>query len=152
MLEPGTIAPAFELPDQNGEMVSLSDLLGRSHVVLFFYPKDNTMVCTLEVCAFRDAHDELLEEDAVVLGISSDPVDSHLHFAERWRLPYRLLADKDSMVRKAYDIPKTFGLFPGRVTYVIDKQGIIRTALNDPLRASHHVRSALRTLKAQRTS
>ncbi len=152
MLEPGTIAPTFELPDQNGEMVSLSDLLGRSHVVLFFYPKDNTMVCTLEVCAFRDAHDELLEEDAVVLGISSDPVDSHLHFAERWKLPYRLLADKDSMVRKAYDIPKTFGLFPGRVTYVIDKQGIIRTALNDPLRASPHVRSALRTLKAQRTS
>ncbi len=152
MLEVGCRAPDFELLDQDGEVVRLSDHHGRQHVVLFFYPKDNTMVCTLEVCAFRDAHGALSDTGAVVLGISSDPVTSHRSFASRWELPYRLLADTDGAVRQAYDIPRTFGLFPGRVTYVIDKEGTIRSAVNDPLRASRHVQEALRALKDQRTS
>jgi peroxiredoxin Q/BCP len=151
MLDIGEPAPAFELPDQNGQPVRLFDLLGSRNVVLFFYPKDNTLVCNLEVCAFRDAHAELLGSDATVLGVSGDPVGSHRAYAERWGLPYQLLTDADGAVREAYQVGRTLGLFPGRVTYVIDKEGLVRAAVNDPLRAGVHVREALAALQDQRT-
>ncbi len=152
MLEIGTPAPAFELLDQDGLPVRLSAFKDQCNVVLFFYPKDNTLVCTLEVCAFRDAHDALMDLDAIVLGISCDPVASHLSFSKRWHLPYQLLTDMDGAVRDAYDVGRTFGLFAGRVTYVIDKDGIIRGAMNDPWRANQHVREALNALESQSTS
>lgn len=152
MLEIGTRAPDFAMPDQHGNIVRLSDFRGRNNVVLFFYPKDNTRICTLEACAFRDAHPDMTGLDAVLFGISSDAVDSHHSFAARWNLPYRLLSDIDGAVRKAFNVHKTLGLFPGRVTYVIDRDGIIRGAVNDPLSASRHVREALNTLKGQSTS
>lgn len=152
MLEPGTHAPDFELLDQDGVPVRLSAYRGQSNVVLFFYPKDNTLVCTLEVCAFRDAHAALMDVDAVVLGISNDPVSSHLSFAKRWKLPYQLLSDPDGSVRRSYEVNRTLGLFAGRVTYVIDREGIIRRAVNDPFRAFHHVQEALEALKVQSTS
>lgn len=151
MLDIGEPAPEFELPDQSGRPVRLSDLLGTRNVVLFFYPKDNTLVCNLEVCAFRDAHSELLGLDAIVLGVSADPVESHRAYAERWSLPYKLLIDADGAVRAAYQVGRTLGLFPGRVTYVIDKDGLVRAAVNDPLRAGVHVKEALATLNDQRT-
>lgn len=152
MLEIGTPAPDFMLEDQHGGLVRLSDFKGRHNVVLFFYPKDNTRICTLEVCAFRDAYPDMTGLDAVLFGISSDAVDSHRSFSARWNLPYRLLSDTDGGVRKAFKVNKTLGLFPGRVTYVIDRDGIIRGAVNDPLSASRHVREALGTLKGQSTS
>ncbi|MBL7953346.1 MAG: peroxiredoxin [Flavobacteriales bacterium] len=152
MLELRTPAPDFELLDQDGEPVRLSSFRGQHNVVLFFYPKDNTRICTLEVCAFRDAHPAMTDQDAVVFGISSDPVGSHHSFSQRWKLPYRLLSDTDGAVRNAYRVNRTLGLFPGRVTYVIDHEGIIRGAVNDPLSASRHVREALDLLKAQSTS
>lgn len=151
MLEVGTRAPDFELRDQDGIAVRLSDHQGHHNVVLFFYPKDNTRICTLEVCAFRDAHAELVGQDAVVLGISGDPVGSHRSFSDRWALPYRLLSDLDGSVRRAFQVERTLGLFPGRVTYVIDREGVVRGAVNDPLSASRHVREALRTLHGHRT-
>lgn len=151
MLEIGTPAPDFELADQAGRPVRLSGHRGHN-VVLFFYPKDNTRICTLEVCAFRDAHDDLTGLDAVVLGISGDGTDSHRAFADRWNLPYPLLSDTDGATRKAFSVHRTLGLFPGRVTYVIDREGIIRAAVNDPLSASRHVREALDALKAHSTS
>ncbi len=152
MLEVGTPAPDFELLDQDGVSVRLSAFRGQSNVVIFFYPKDNTLVCTLEVCAFRDAHPTLMDQDAVVLGISNDPVGSHHAFSHKWNLPYQLLSDPDGAVRKAFDVHRTFGLFAGRVTYIIDREGFIRGAVNDPWRASHHVREALDVLKVQSTS
>jgi len=152
MLSLGTLAPDFELLDQDGLPVRMSAYKGQSNVVLFFYPKDNTLVCTLEVCAFRDAHEELMDLDAVVLGISCDPVLSHLSFSKRWKLPYQLLTDGDGAVRDAYSVGRTFGLFAGRVTYVVDREGVIRGALNDPIRANQHVRQALIALEAQSTS
>lgn len=152
MLEVGKPAPDFELLDQDGLPVRLSAYRGQSNVVLFFYPKDNTLVCTLEVCAFRDAHAVLMDLDAVVLGVSGDPVTSHLSFSQRWKLPYQLLTDPDGAVREAYGVVRTMGLFGGRITYVIDKEGNIRSAVNDPLRANHHVREALQALEAQSTS
>lgn len=151
MLDIGETAPDFELADQDGTFTRLSELRGKRNVVLFFYPKDNTLVCTLEVCAFRDAHIELLAQEAEVIGISNDPQGSHKEVAERWHLPYRLLSDTDGEVRKAYMVGRTLGLFPGRVTYVIDKEGRVRGAVNDPLRAKQHVEEALRTLRDQRT-
>lgn len=151
MLDIGEEAPDFELIDQDGTGIRLSDLRGKRNVVLFFYPKDNTLVCTLEVCAFRDAHMELLAREAEVIGISNDPQRSHKEVAQRWQLPYHLLSDVNGEVRKAYRVGRTLGLFPGRVTYIIDKQGRVRGSINDPLRARQHVEEALRTLADQRT-
>ena len=151
MLDIGDEAPDFELRDQDGTVFHLSDLRGTKNVVLFFYPKDNTFVCTLEVCAFRDAHIEMLAHEAEVIGISNDAALSHKEVIARWQLPYRLLCDPEGVVRNAYQVGRTLGLFPGRVTYVIDKEGRIRGAVNDPLRARPHVQEALRTLEAQRT-
>lgn len=151
MLDIGDIAPEFELQDQDGHTVRLADFHGVRKVVLFFYPKDNTLVCNLEVCAFRDAHLDLLAMGAVVLGISTDPVGSHRAVVDRWSLPYQLLTDVEGKVRDAYQVGRTLGLFPGRVTYVIDKEGIIRGAINDPLRAGLHVRESLDLLKGQRS-
>ena len=151
MLDIGEPAPEFELADQEGRPVRLADFHGEHNVVLFFYPKDNTLVCNLEVCAFRDAYGDLLEKEAVVLGVSSDPIASHKAYAERWNLPYRLLTDGDGSVREAYHVGRTLGLFPGRVTYVIDKEGLVRGAINDPLRAGIHVREALEALRDQRS-
>ena len=151
MLDIGEPAPEFELPDQTGQTVRLSDFQGVRNVVLFFYPKDNTLVCNLEVCAFRDAYVDLLAMDAVVLGVSSDPVGSHKAYAERWGLPYKLLTDVDGSVRQAYLVGRTLGLFPGRVTYVINKEGIVCGAVNDPLRAGSHVKESLAALADQRT-
>ena len=152
MLELGSKAPDFELLDQDGELVRLSSFLGERSVVLFFYPRDNTLVCTIEVCAFRDAHMDLHAKEAVVFGISNDTIPSHKGIVERWRLPYRLLSDPEGDVRKAYQVGRTLGLFPGRVTYVIDKDGVVRAAVDDPLRAGIHVKEALRALAAQSTS
>lgn len=152
MLEIGSIAPDFELFDQDGVPVRLSAFRGQCNVVIFFYPKDNTLVCTLEVCAFRDAHHALMDMDAVVLGISNDAVGSHRSFATRWKLPYQLLTDTNGEVREAFDVGRTLGLFAGRVTYVIDKLGVVRGAVSDPLRANQHVREALSALEAQSTS
>lgn len=151
MLDIGEEAPDFELTDQDGRAFRLSDLRGRRNAVLFFYPKDNTLVCTLEVCAFRDAHLEMLAHEAEVVGISGDNARSHKEVVDRWHLPYRLLCDTEAAVRNAYQVGRTLGLFPGRVTYVIDKEGRIRGAVNDPLRAKQHVQEALKALHAQRT-
>ena len=151
MLDIGVEAPDFDLSDQNGERVRLRDFHGKRNVVLFFYPKDNTLVCTLEVCAFRDAHMELLAQQAEVFGISGDPVSSHKAVCTKWRLPYRLLSDEGGEVRRAYKVGRTLGLFPGRVTYVIDMEGRVRGSVNDPLRAKQHVQQALKALNDQRT-
>lgn len=152
MLDIGEEAPDFELNDQDGAIVRLSDARGERNTVIFFYPKDNTLVCTLEMCAFRDAHMELLAHEAEVIGISGDPVGSHKEVARRWQLPYRLLTDTDGSVRKLYRVGRTLGLFPGRVTYVIDKQGRVRGAIKDPLRAKQHVQEALKMLAVQRSA
>jgi thioredoxin-dependent peroxiredoxin len=122
----GSVAPDFTLPSQTGEMVSLEDFVGEKPVVLFFYPKDDTLGCTKEVCAFRENFQEFEKLDAEVIGISSDSVDSHRGFAEKHRLPFTLLSDEGGKIRKLYEVPNTLGIFPGRVTYVLDREGIVR--------------------------
>ena len=147
-VEEGDIAPDFTLPSQSGQMVSLKDFIGEKPVVLFFYPKDDTPGCTKEACAFRDDYQGFGKLDAEVVGISSDSVESHRRFAAKHNLPYTLLSDEEGKVRKLYGVPNTLGLFPGRVTYVIDREGIVRHVFSSQLGAEKHVEEALVALRS----
>jgi thioredoxin-dependent peroxiredoxin len=142
----GARAPDFALPSQTGEKLRLEDFLGKP-VVLFFYPKDNTLGCTKEVCAFRDDFEEFGKLDAEVIGISSDSVESHKAFAEEHDLPFALLSDRGGKIRKLYGVPNTLGLFPGRVTYVVDEAGVVRHIFSSQLSVERHVQEAIGALR-----
>jgi thioredoxin-dependent peroxiredoxin len=147
-VDAGSKAPTFTLPSQSGEMVSLEDFIGTKPVVLFFYPKDDTPGCTKEVCAFRDRFEGFRRVDAEVIGISSDSVDSHDRFAAKHDLPFTLLSDEGGKVRRLYGVPNAFGLFPGRVTYVIDEEGVVRHVFSSQLGVEQHVEEALKALQS----
>ena len=147
----GSKAPNFTLPSQSGEMASLDDYLGKKPVVLFFYPKDDTPGCTKEACAFRDSFEQFRELDAEVIGVSSDSVESHRRFAGKHSLPFTLLSDEGGKVRKLYGVPNTFVVFPGRVTYVIDKFGVVRRIFSSQVGAEKHVEEALKVLQYMRS-
>ena len=142
----GDPAPAVTLDLQDGRSINLSDFRGERSVVLFFYPKDNTPVCTAEACSFRDAYSDISGLDAEVIGISSDSVGSHQKFAEKHNLPFPLASDPNGTLRRAFGVPRTLGLFPGRTTYVIDKSGVVRLVFSAALSADKHVAEAKRTL------
>jgi peroxiredoxin Q/BCP len=142
----GTKAPDVSLHLHDGSTVNLSDFEKHQSVVLFFYPKDNTPVCTSEACSFRDAYSDLTGLDAVVIGISSDTQDSHKEFAEKYSLPYLLASDTDGTLRKAFGVTRTLGILPGRATYVIDKNGVVRLAFSSQFSAAKHVAKARETL------
>ena len=146
-IQEGDSAPDFLLKNQKGEEVSLKSFKGKKNVVLYFYPKDDTPGCTKEACTFRDQYEVLLKKGAEVIGVSSDSVDSHSKFALKYHLPFSLLADEGGKLRKAYGVQKTMGLLPGRVTYVIDKEGIVRKVFSSQLNATQHVEEALEALK-----
>jgi thioredoxin-dependent peroxiredoxin len=143
----GSKARDFTLPSQSGEMVSLKDFIGTKPVVLFFYPKDDTPGCTKQACAFRDDYEEFGKLDAEVIGISSDSVESHRRFASKHDLPFTLLSDEGGKVRKLYGVQNSFGLFPGRVTYVIDENGVVRHIFSSQLGVEKHVEEALQALQ-----
>jgi peroxiredoxin Q/BCP len=143
----GETAPDFALPDQDGRQVRLSDYRGKQPVVLFFYPKDHSPVCTQEACAFRDAYERFLELGAEVIGISADSVKTHQGFAQRNQLQYRLLADTDSAVHGLYGAKTLFGLMNDRVTFVIDREGVIRHRFSDMMNGAAHVHEMLKVLQ-----
>ena len=147
-VEVGSTAPDFSLLSQSGQMVNLKDFIGEKPVVLFFYPKDDTPGCTKQACAFRDDYEGFEKLDAEVIGISSDSVESHRSFAAKHNLPYTLLSDEERKLRKLYGVSNTLGLFPGRVTYVIDKKGIVRHVFSSQLGAEKHVEQALKSLRS----
>ena len=136
MLEVGTKAPSFSLPDQNGVIHTLEEYKGKK-VILYFYPKDNTSGCTKQACAFGDLYPQFMEKNAVVLGVSKDSVQSHKKFEEKYGLPFTLLSDTEQEVIQAYDVWKekknygkvSFGVV--RSTYLIDEEGIIIRALGN---------------------
>ncbi len=142
-LTPGSPAPDVSLALHNGESVRIPNLWRDKPVVLFFYPKNNTAICTKEACAFRDAYQDFVDAGATVVGVSGDSIASHQAFAEQHRLPYLLATDADGALRRAFGVPKTLGLFPGRVTYVIDREGVVRQVFSAQLAADRHVREAL---------
>jgi thioredoxin-dependent peroxiredoxin len=147
-VQPGDTAPDFALPEASGRTVRLSDFRGRKPVVLYFYPKDDTPGCTKESCAFRDQYQDFQDAGAEVIGVSSDSPESHARFAEKHRLPFTLLADRGGAVRKQYGVPATLGLLPGRVTYVIDRHGVVRHVFNSQFQATQHVAEAIGALRS----
>jgi peroxiredoxin Q/BCP len=149
-LSVGSKAPEFTLNDQDGKPVSLADFRGQKSVVVYFYPKDDTPGCTAEACSFRDQFTEFSDAGAEVIGISSDSEASHKKFADKHKLPFTLLSDRGGKVRTAFGVPATFGLLPGRVTFVIDKEGVVRHAFNSQINATKHVAESLAVLKASR--
>jgi len=144
----GDKAPDFSLPSQNGETVKLSDFLGEKVVVLYFYPKDDTPGCTKESCAFRDSYQVFQENGAEVIGISSDSTNSHQQFANKYNLPFTLLSDTKSEVRNLFGVPPTLFILPGRVTYIIDKEGVVRHIFDSQLNFQGHVDEALKTVRS----
>jgi peroxiredoxin Q/BCP len=149
MLKIGDKAPDFELVNQHGKTVKLSELCKQKMVVLFFYPKNETRGCTAEACAFRDQHQDFAEAGAEVIGISGDSMESHQSFAKNHNLNYQLLSDHNNKVRKLFGVPNTFIFIPGRVTFVIDKQMQIVHVFDSMRQFEQHVAEALKAIKEQ---
>ncbi len=147
-LKIGSQIPLFRLPDQDGNVFDISTILGKKNLVIYFYPKDETQGCTKEACSFRDSYEVFKDYDAEVIGISSDSVDSHRNFKEHHHLPFILLSDEKKEVRELFGVPKSMlGLLPGRVTYIIDKKGIVQHIFNSQLNPEKHIDSAIEVLK-----
>ncbi|MCU0269468.1 MAG: peroxiredoxin [Acidimicrobiales bacterium] len=142
----GELAPDFELDSQHGTRVRLSELRGR-WVVVYFYPHDDTPGCTAESCSFRDAYEDFTDAGAEVLGVSGDSVASHEQFAAKHRLPFTLLADEGDAVRRAWGVKSTLGILPGRVTFVIAPDGVVRKVFSSQVRTGRHVSEALQAIR-----
>ena len=138
----GTVAPNFTVKDTNGNTVQLSDFKGKT-VVLYFYPKDDTPGCTKEAQGFRDSYPEYQGKDMVVLGVSTDDEASHKKFTEKYGLPFKLLADVDGAITKAYDVDG--GGYAKRVTYIIDGEGKISQVF-DKVNTTSHAQDILATV------
>ena len=144
-LKVGDQIPSFSLKDQNGN-IKTSDKF-KKPLVLFFYPKDDTPGCTIEACGFRDKYDLFKILGAEVWGISNGNSQSHLDFANKNNLPYPLLCDINNILRRKFGVPKKLGFIEGRVTYIIDSNGIIIHIFEDLLNGPAHIKEAIRALK-----
>lgn len=152
MLKPGSSAPTFTLPDQDGTPVTLSKLLKAGPLILYFYPADFTPGCTREACTLRDLHEQILAVGLQVVGVSPQSAESHRKFRERYQLPFPLLSDLDKVVIKAYDVNGPLGFGVRRATFLIGKDGRIEAAVLADLKIAEHeqfVRAALQLRGAQ---
>jgi|SRR5580658_7158838 peroxiredoxin Q/BCP len=142
VLKVGQQAPAFDVSASDGKRIQLEDFRGKKNVVLYFYPRDFTRVCTQEACGFRDMYEELRGQDAEVIGVSLDSDDSHKKFAVEFKLPFPLVADKNRSIAKSYEVIDLFRGLLGivkRITFVIDKQGNIAQIFHAELSADAHL-------------
>ena len=146
-VQTGERAPEFSLSDDAGRRVTLAELRATGPVVLYFYPKDHTLGCTVEACTFRDSYQDFKDAGATVVGVSEDGAESHESFKSKHSLPFVLLSDPGGSTAKAYGVKKTLGLLPGRVTFVIDRDGIVRSAFDSQVRVREHVQQALDVVK-----
>lgn len=145
-LQVGEPLPHFTAVDSQGNPFHSKDYYGKP-LVIYFYPKDDTRVCTEQACSFRDQYEDFKALGAEVIGVSSDSIKSHQKFASRYRLPFILLSDSNKKLRKLFGVPNDlFGLLPGRVTYVIDKNGIVQMVFNS-MSGKIHIQKALQILK-----
>lgn len=144
----GDKIPLFMLTDQYGELFNIESVLGKKNLVIYFYPKDDTPGCTAEACSFRDHFAEFTKYDCEVIGISGDDENSHRNFALKHRINFTLLSDRGDQLRTKFGVPTSlFGLIPGRVTYIVDKNGVIRHTFNSQVQISKHISKALKILK-----
>jgi peroxiredoxin Q/BCP len=145
-LKEGDIVPNFKVKTQSGEPFELSNYIGKP-LVIYFYPKDNTPGCTTQACSFRDQYQDFQDLGAEVIGISGDSEASHDKFTQKYKLPFILLSDGNKKIRNAFGVPTHFfGLMPGRVTYIIDKEGKI-VSVFDNIKANVHIEHALKMIK-----
>jgi peroxiredoxin Q/BCP len=142
----GDEAPDFELTTAEGGTVRLSSFRGEKNVVVYFYQKDFSPGCTKEACSFRDNYERFRELNTEVLGVSTDDAASHSEFAEEYELPFPLLIDEEQRVSDMYGARRLFGLLPKRVTFVIDKSGVVRNVYSSETRPRSHIEEALETV------
>ena len=146
-LKVGDRIPNFKAKDSKGEEFEIQSFLGKCPLVIYFYPKDNTPGCTAQACSFRDQYEDFKDLGAEVIGISADSVASHQKFSRQYKLPFILLSDYDKKIRTLFGVPSNlFGLIPGRVTYVVDKNGTI-SMIFDSMSAGIHITKALAAIK-----
>ena len=146
-LKVGDKVPNFLSIDTNGAPFDSQNCIGKKPVVLYFYPKDNTPGCTAQACSFRDQYEDFIDLGAEVIGVSSDSVAAHQKFTKQYNLPFILLSDSNKKIRNLFGVPSgMFGLLPGRVTYVINKEGII-VMVFDSMLATKHISKALEAIK-----
>jgi peroxiredoxin Q/BCP len=147
-IELGDVIPHFTAIDANGEEFDTKEYIGKKPLVIYFYPKNNTPGCTAQACGFRDQYQDFTDLGAEVIGISSDSVDSHNAFAKQYKLPFILLSDTDKKIRKLFGVPSgLLGVLPGRVTYIVDKQGKVVLVFDDSINATKHIAEALEAIK-----
>ena len=146
-LKKGDSIPNFKAKDTKGNDFDSQKLIGQKPLVIYFYPKDNTPGCTAQACSFRDQYEDFKDLGAEVIGISSDTVESHQKFMKQYKLPFILLSDHDKKIRRLFGVPSgMFGMLPGRVTYVVDKEGKIIMVF-DSMLATKHIPKALEAVK-----
>lgn len=146
-LQVGDRIPNFVAKDTNGNDFDSQDIVGKKPFVIYFYPKDNTPGCTAQACSFRDQYEDFKDLGAEVIGVSSDSVASHQKFTNEYKLPFILLSDNDKKIRALFGVKADlFGLIPGRVTYVVDKNGILRMIF-DSMQATKHIPKALEAIR-----
>jgi peroxiredoxin Q/BCP len=147
-IQVGDKIPSFSLKDQNNTIFSSTNFIGKKAMIIYFYPKDDTPGCTKEACSFRDEFEDFVELNAEIIGISSDSVESHKEFAKKYNLPFTLLADTKKEVQKLFGVPKSIlGMIPGRVTYVVDKNGTVIYIFNSLRNAEQHIVEAKKALR-----
>lgn len=142
----GDTAPQFTAKDTNGNLFESQSIIGKQAVVIYFYPKDETRVCTEQACSFRDNYQQFKDLGAEVIGISSDSVQSHIKFKSKYQLPFILLSDSEKKIRKQFGVENSLFIIPGRETFVIDKSGIIQLIFNSMM-GEIHISKALAILK-----
>jgi peroxiredoxin Q/BCP len=146
-IKEGDKMPLFSLPDQDGSIVNMADKIGKTALVIYFYPKDFTSGCTMEAHEFREMHEEFQKNGAEVYGISNDSVESHKNFATEHELPFRLLSDADNKVRDMFGAWSMGGI-PGRITYLVDRKGVVRMVFSSMTQPKKHIEEGLKALRA----
>jgi thioredoxin-dependent peroxiredoxin len=142
----GDKAPLFSLPAMDGIVFNLEEQIGKKNLVVYFYPKDESYGCTKEACSFRDSYQDFKDAGAEVIGISSDDEESHRKFASHYKLPFILLSDRHGKVADSYGVANRLGILKGRMTFLIDKQGIIRMIYSSNVNMQNHIDRAIEML------
>ena len=144
----GDKIPDFVLKDQDNFDFNIDQFRGKQMMVIYFYPKDDTPGCTTEACSFRDQYEIFTDLNVKVIGISADDVASHKKFAEKYNLPFTLLADTDKKVQKLFGVPRSLlGMIPGRVTYIVNKEGEVVHIFNSMTNTEKHITESLSIIK-----